>query len=436
MPLMADLITPPLELQGTPRPSDTTESIEAHVQRVLQSPHFARAETQRKLLAYLWERRNEPVSEYAIAIEALGRNTSFDSTVDASVRVHISRLRRKLKDYYQQEPGETELLVIPTGTHQLMVLEPQPFHSEPLAVEPVEAPATTGRNYLLPVLALLCVVLAGAAGFFGWKYYSLQSSPNLQAPKPNAFWSRFLVGNQPVKIILPTPAFFHFSGEPTFRLRSTKVNAFDQIPNDPRFVALIKDLGKPGLELPYTVTWDTLAAIDMARYLDSVGAKQQVSFDVMRNSSMMILEQANVIVVGTHQTLEPVHEYLQSMNFSLSLGETWVTNARPRPGEQAKYEVQAVGEGGHQIEPSIIALMPGRAPGLKVLILESRHTGAMVSLLTSVAGSNSVEEMWRKNGSPPFFEMVVRTEIQSDKAIRTWPVTMHPYSSQAPINSM
>jgi len=433
---MADLFTPPLELQGTPRPPDASESIEAHVQRVLQSPHFARAETQRKLLAYLWERRHETVSEYAIAIEALGRNTSFDSTVDASVRVHISRLRRKLKDYYQHETGEMELLAIPTGTHQLIVLEPHQLPTEPATLEvAIDAPPVK-RSLLIPALSALCVLLAVVAGFFCWKYYSLQSSPAQQAPKPNTFWARFLTGEQPVKIILPTPVFFHFASKPSFRLRSTKVNAFDEIPNDPTFAALIKDLGPPGLELPYTVTWDTLAAIDMARYLDSVGAKQRVSFDVMRNSSMMILEQANVIMVGTHQTLEPVHEYVQSMNFSLSPGETWVINAKPKPGEQARYEILAEGEGGYQVEPSIIALMPGRAPGLKVLVLESRHTGALVSLLSSSAGSNSVEEMWRKNGSPPFFEMVVRTEVQSDKAIRTWPVTMHAYSSQAPVNSM
>src|ERR1700750_486042 len=80
------------------------------VARMLASQQFARAETQRKLLEYLWRHRNEPISEYAIAIEALGRHTNFDPTTDASVRVHISRLRRKLKDYYV-ETGESELLV-------------------------------------------------------------------------------------------------------------------------------------------------------------------------------------------------------------------------------------------------------------------------------------------------------------------------------------
>jgi hypothetical protein len=61
------------------------------VARLLASPQFARAETQRKLLEYLWRHREEPISEYAIAVEALGRQENFDPTSDASVRVHISR---------------------------------------------------------------------------------------------------------------------------------------------------------------------------------------------------------------------------------------------------------------------------------------------------------------------------------------------------------
>jgi hypothetical protein len=433
---MADIATSSLaEMPKARERPETNEAVEAHVQRMLQSPHFARAETQRRLLAYLWERRHDNVSEYAIAIEALGRNSSFDSTIDASVRVHISRLRRKLKDYYQHEPGEAELLVIPTGTHQLMVLDPPPSLAEPEASKSgPERWAGIIRPHLVPVLSGICVLLALAATTLLWKNHLLHER-FVEPAKPNAFWNTFLQGNAPIKIILPTPVFFSFSGAPSLRLRSTTVNDFHNIDQDPRFRELTKDLGTPGLEQSYTVTWDTLAAIDMARYLDSVGAKQRISFDVTRDSSMMVLEQANVIMLGTHQTLQPLHEYLQSMNFSLSLAEAWVSNAKPEPGEQARYDV--IHESPErQVEPSIIALMPGRAPGLKVLLLQSRHTGALVSLLSSSAGSHSVEEMWHKHGEPPFFEMVVQTETESNHVLRVWPITMHAYRSQAPANSM
>jgi len=163
--------------------------------------------------------------------------------------------------------------------------------------------------------------------------------------------------------------------------------------------------------------------------------KQRISFEVTRDSNMMVLEQANVIAVGTHQTLQPLHQYLQVMNFALAHNETDVTNAHPLPGELARYNVSQ--ESPERIvRPSIIALLPGRSTGLKVLLLQSRDTAAIVSLLSSAAGSNSVEEMLRKNGNPRFYEMVVETELENNHPLRTWPVAVHAFRSGAPANAM
>jgi hypothetical protein len=411
---------------------EMAEAIEAHVQRVLQSSHFARAETQRKLLQYLWEHREETVSEYALAIEALGRSASFDPTTDASVRVHISRLRRKLKDYYQLDTGEPELLVIPTGTHQLMVLDSSQLTAPPVAEEPAlpEAPA---RSYMVPILAGIIAVLLAAVVWLGWKYVSFRSIP--ERPKPNAFWSAFLAGKAPIRIILPTPVIFGFKDHPTLRLRSTAVNAYDDVPKDPDFQKLTKDLGKRSFEQPYTVTWDTLAAIDMARYLDAVGAKDRVSFNVTRDLSPLFLENSNIIAVGTHQTLQPLNDYLEAMNFSLAPAELRVMNANPRPGERKTYEV--VHESKLRIiRPSILSVLPGRAPGLKVMLLQSQDTSALVALISSSVGSNSVETMWRKEGSPQYFEMVTYTEMEGTRPLRTWPVAIHAFTGQVAAKSM
>lgn len=425
MPCMSTTLAPPVN-----EISDIPEAIEAHVHRMLHSSHFARAETQRKLLQYLWEHRHENVSEYALATEALRRSANFDPGTDASVRVHISRLRRKLKDYYQLEPGEPELLVIPTGTHQLTVLD----RSLPTTPNEVVASSpATRRSYLVPILSGVICILLVVVTLLAWSYNNLRTLP--ERPKPNAFWKSFLSGTAPIKIILPTPVFFGFKDHPTFRLRSTSVNEFDDIAKDPEFYRLTGNLGQRSFEQSYTVTWDTLAAIDMARYLDGVGAKDRVSFKVTRDLSPLFLENSNVIAVGTHQTLQPLHEYLQAMNFSLAPSELRVTNAKPRSGEQATYEIihKSIDR---EVRPSILAVLPGRAPGLKVMLLQSRDTGALVELISSAAGSNSIEQMWKKEGSPRYFEMVTYTELESQRPLRTWPVAIHTFTSQVPANSM
>lgn len=421
---------PPLAQES----SETNETVEAHVQRMLSSPHFARAETQRKLLQYLWEHRSETVSEYAIATEALGRHGSFDSTTDASVRVHISRLRRKLKDYYQQEAEEPEILVIPIGTHQLMVLDHARSETADLPTEEPSSLSPEKRvRYTMGALWVAIGILLIVVSTLAWKNHVLHRVADRRPP--NAFWGAFLQGDAPIKIILPTPVFFGFTDSPTLRIRSTAVNDFSDVAHDPKLQSITKELGEATFDQSYTVTSDTLAAIDMARYLDLVGARERVSFDVTRDLSPLILEQANVIAVGTNQTLQPLHEYLQAMNFSLSPLERHVTNAHPKPGEQGTYDI-LIKSKEREVRPSILALLPGRAPGLKLLLLESRDTGSLVSLISSSSGSNSIEEMWRKNGSPKYFEMVTYTEMENNRPLRTWPVAIHVFPEKAPQQSM
>jgi hypothetical protein len=427
----------------TPPPVEdpiAAKAVEDHVHRLLQSAQFARAETQRKLLAYLWTHRHETVSEYAIATDALGRNAHFDSTVDASVRVHISRLRRKLKDYYA-ETGETELIVIPTGTHQLIVLEPAPLDvDDVLAAPAMVAPSRADwfRGHAIPLLGVLCAVLLVALAWISVLFLHQRSAYRQVAnavEQPNAFWQSFLAGEAPTKIVLPTPTFFNFTNYPWLKLRSTAVNNFEELPKDPQLSGFAKTLGPRGLEQSYTVTWDTLAAIEIARYLDRTGLGKRVTFDLTRDASLTSLEHANVIVLGTYATLQPMREYTDTLNFKLSRGEEHVSNAKPEDNEPKEWDMQEQGKT-RRVEPSIIAVLPGRGPGLKVLMLESRDTSGMISLLCSTAGEHSVETLWRSHGSPQFFEMVVMTEREGNTVLRSWPVTMHAYTHGAPSTSL
>ena len=87
---------------------------------VAASSTFAKSPTLRKLLLYLWEHRNEPISEYAIATDVFGKRASFDSKSDATVRVQISRLRQKLKEYFETEGSLHDVrIAVPQGSHCL-----------------------------------------------------------------------------------------------------------------------------------------------------------------------------------------------------------------------------------------------------------------------------------------------------------------------------
>src|ERR1700687_3324815 len=71
--------------------------------RILDGEAFKNSPVLRALLLYLWNHQGESITEYAIGVDVLGRPPDFDPKADASVRVGIARLRKKLKEVADQE---------------------------------------------------------------------------------------------------------------------------------------------------------------------------------------------------------------------------------------------------------------------------------------------------------------------------------------------
>lgn len=116
-------------------------SVEAE-RRELETVEAALARTPRlvKLLRYLadryWEGNPDQINEYNIATEVFGRNkASFVSSEDAIARVEVHRLRKRLKDFYENEGrGHAIHIVLPPGTY-IPVFLPQ---AEPVSSDTAE----------------------------------------------------------------------------------------------------------------------------------------------------------------------------------------------------------------------------------------------------------------------------------------------------------
>ena len=92
------------------------------LERVLGSRVFARAERSRRFLRYLVDaalaQPPVPVKEYTVAIDVFDRDASYDPSIDATVRVEASRLRGRLREYYDVEGREDELVIeVPKGSY-------------------------------------------------------------------------------------------------------------------------------------------------------------------------------------------------------------------------------------------------------------------------------------------------------------------------------
>jgi TolB-like protein/Flp pilus assembly protein TadD len=94
--------------------------IRSELQRILRSRAFEKASRSQSLLSYLVESAiaHPPVAvkEYTLAIDVFGRAETYDSNVDATVRVEAGRLRSRLREYYMAEGRDDAVTItIPKG---------------------------------------------------------------------------------------------------------------------------------------------------------------------------------------------------------------------------------------------------------------------------------------------------------------------------------
>lgn len=92
----------------------------AQLNRILTSRNFLDAERASSFLRFIVERAlnggASEIKESVIAVEVLGRNSSFDSKTDPIVRVEAARLRNRLRDYYDRDGGTDDVLIcVPKG---------------------------------------------------------------------------------------------------------------------------------------------------------------------------------------------------------------------------------------------------------------------------------------------------------------------------------
>lgn len=136
---------------------DGQTALEAAADELRQNLAWGQTDVLRRVFEFLFQRSLEgrTAREVEIAQEVFGKFEGYDATTDASVRVHVHRLRRKLDEHYAGRPGAR--IVIPRGAYRIML-------GEPIAISP-EVPraivAPTGsrarRIGLIAGLSLLLV---------------------------------------------------------------------------------------------------------------------------------------------------------------------------------------------------------------------------------------------------------------------------------------
>jgi hypothetical protein len=379
----------------------------------------------RKLLLYLWQKRGDSVSEYAIATDALGRSADFDSRTDASVRVQVARLRAKLVEFYAREGKYFPLQIrIPVGGHEIeWTLEreaaPAVAAPEPAPASPPPVPISQRTRWTLiapwtvaALLAITCVVLV----------VRLNHAGKVTAPAPPLprFWNVFLANGNPADIVVPNMMAFRWPDQHVYLIDGT-ASIFEKWPESPAARLIAGKWGSPILGQTYVFGRDAFAGYKIDRYLE----KHDRSVELVEGASYPsdLASKHNTIFVGLPHSSPYLRNFAEKMNFRIATGiPLTIENKRPGAGEPARYDEKVLSEK-RRICPAILALLPAKTDGGRTMILSGRFVNTFSSMLLSADGLKVVDEELRRIGSPDAWEMVIEAEIEnSTTIIRTTPL--------------
>jgi hypothetical protein len=121
----------------------------------------------------------------------------------------------------------------------------------------------------------------------------------------------------------------------------------------------------------------------------------------------------NIILIGVAGTCRQISEILNNAPFYVEDGNTRIVHNRyPVPGEPSEFK--SVEEAPFRtVDPAIIAVLPGKVPGTRLLVLTGYYTYPLVYSLASPSPLAAIDSAWKNAGSPKFFEAVINSEVEA-----------------------
>src|SRR5271168_2215747 len=147
------------------------ESIRVALDKLLASPGFVNADRLTRFLRYTVEEtlngQTDRLKETLLGIEVFNRKPTYDPRVDAVVRTEAVKLRARLRDYYDADGREDELIIdLPKGGYvpAFRIREKLSDVPVPPAVETLVKPAT--RDWRPGLAAVLVIAILAISIYF------------------------------------------------------------------------------------------------------------------------------------------------------------------------------------------------------------------------------------------------------------------------------
>lgn len=320
------------------------------VERILHSEELRGSGVLRRLLKFLAEKSvcGEAVElkEYTVAIDGLGKPSSYDPRHNSAVRIQVGRLRQKLADYYRGEGQHDSVVIdVPKGRFKLKyeirdASQDVAGTIQNSADAAISEPSlwkhfnTTLVNARLPVVigvgAILAIVLGVA---YNWSRPAKATATSVTyTPTWNAdmedLWRPFIATNRPTIVAIEDPLFVELDGRKGVYYRDKTLNNWQDVTTSSSVKAVRGALNTEELAPSryYTAFGEVDASFLLAKRL---GSRIQ-NLSVVKTTDLSIRELAdnNVVFVGLENLfftdkiqaapletpLEPVHDGIRNVH--------------------------------------------------------------------------------------------------------------------------
>jgi hypothetical protein len=275
---------------------------EAHIRAILadilESPEFKESHRYRELLQYLVEESlaGRTPKESSIGVQVFGKDSSFNSKEDASVRVYINNLRKKLDHYYlTSEKPHAQKLSIPVGHYKVEFVTPGNEGNRQSKGHRRLVWAVIGAGFLLTFL----LGYISGTGF--------RSSPQSHGV-PNPIWNEFLQPNgRPTLIVLGDYFFLRENAPVSTYYRTVTINGQEdfeaRVSQEPGFAKRYQPLQFTYLRP--SASWGLTQILPILQR-SSQGFSLKLASEFTTND----FKANNIVFVGTLKTLYSIQKFL------------------------------------------------------------------------------------------------------------------------------
>jgi hypothetical protein len=400
------------------------ERLRSEATRLREAGVFGRSVPLTRLFDFLLDRSlsGQSPKEIEIAQEVFDKSVDFDMGTDASVRVYIHRLRRRLEDHYRAAPDGGDRLFVPRGEYRLAVaaadtvppieddaVEPLPAAVPPPAEESAPPRRLDRRLWLAALLVLLLVNLGAWLWFFG----PGRSDRPTQLAR-SALWAPLARSDRPTVIVLGDYYIFGEapqSIEVTRLVREFSINSREDL--DQYLMQHPDEMGRfIDLDLHYLPVGTAAALAAVLPVVEQVGGGRPVRTRIVTMSQLTpdLLKGADIVYVGYLSGLGLLRDAVFDVS-NFSVGSSYDELVDNRTGRRFQSDFSEI-EGGRtpHRDYGYVASLPGPA-GNRILVIAGTRDAALTQMAESAVNLDQIAQIAKRTSGAESIEALyeVRT---------------------------